>query len=334
MLPGLSRGLASPWGQCFKKVFDQGSNATVTEVLTPTPASPQEHESLPSDTPSRPSRNAVVDFIPDFQPHNIPPLDEFTLLSQDCRQHSTQSLTTSDPAPSYTERPPAIPTTNYVLENELIHTLPLSIFTPSSPLSESEQERSDREPVQHEEWHAFNTTPTVSLAYLDRGHQGLPLSTESNPPRTNPQADVSHIHPARRRTYRPEDANNPDPPPPYYASEARRAHRVPRAVARPRHGRYHVVRDEPPNTAHAVRRVRHEGAKTMIKRIGRSLVSCFAGVGKTTRDIPRVARDMQQHYRVKRAKGKIAWLEKYDFMSAQDRLLTQDLRRDGGAGRC
>lgn len=63
-----------------------------------------------------------------------------------------------------------------------------------------------------------------------------------------------------------------------------------------------------------------------MKSIGVSLINCFAGVGK-------MARDVQQHIRVKRAKEKIAWLERYNFMSAQDRLLTQDLRWDAGAGR-
>lgn len=66
----------------------------------------------------------------------------------------------------------------------------------------------------------------------------------------------------------------------------------------------------------------NRGKSSVMKTISKSLVGCFAGVGKT-------AKKMRQRNRVKRARGKIAWLERHDFMSAQDRLLTQELRREG-----
>jgi hypothetical protein len=49
-------------------------------------------------------------------------------------------------------------------------------------------------------------------------------------------------------------------------------------------------------------------------------------IGQTAKDMPKVIKDVRQKNRVKRAKKKFSWLEKYNFMSAQDRMLTHELR--------
>ncbi|OAL04127.1 hypothetical protein IQ06DRAFT_334004 [Phaeosphaeriaceae sp. SRC1lsM3a] len=297
MLPKLPLGLPC---QSLKDVFEPGSDSSIVENDIPSALPSEDSHDPTSDTALQSSNDAHSELIPDFQPHCIPPLEDFSRQS-------------------------AISRTDYTPQNALIYTLPPPIYS-TSPLSALDENEGNS--FQHDEWHAFSTTtPTIPLAYTDANHERLPMSPEPNPPRTPPQATSSQSNPPRFRTYRPEDVTNDDPPPPYYALEHRRAHRLSRTTAGRQHRRHGMVLcDERPTLIPRAGQVPHGGVTTTMKSIGVSLINCFAGVGK-------MARDVQQHIRVKRAKEKIAWLERYNFMSAQDRLLTQDLRWDAGAGR-
>jgi hypothetical protein len=49
-------------------------------------------------------------------------------------------------------------------------------------------------------------------------------------------------------------------------------------------------------------------------------------VVRCVEDIPQVMKDVQQQNRIRRARTKMLWLEKHNFMSSQERLLKHELR--------
>jgi hypothetical protein len=49
-------------------------------------------------------------------------------------------------------------------------------------------------------------------------------------------------------------------------------------------------------------------------------------MSKLAKDLPAAVKDAQAKVKAKRAKGKMRWLERHNFLSAQDRLLSEELR--------
>jgi hypothetical protein len=129
----------------------------------------------------------------------------------------------------------------------------------------------------------------------------------------------------RRRTHRAGDATSDDQPPPYKARDPNPL--LPGAyVDEGQTGRItQRIRFHNSTIVQAFKEARRDGPKATAKMVGRSVVKCVESLGRAAKDMPEVLKGVQQQNRVKRAKSKIVWLEKHDFMSRQDRLLTQEL---------
>ncbi|KAF1836739.1 hypothetical protein BDW02DRAFT_566682 [Decorospora gaudefroyi] len=59
--------------------------------------------------------------------------------------------------------------------------------------------------------------------------------------------------------------------------------------------------------------------------MGKHVVKHMEDVGKLAKDMPTAVKGMQVKLNSKRAKSKMRWLEKRNYLSGQDRLLTREL---------
>jgi hypothetical protein len=71
---------------------------------------------------------------------------------------------------------------------------------------------------------------------------------------------------------------------------------------------------------------RHEGTREMVKKIIKGITECADNMVRSARDMPKAVKDARKEQRVRRAKTKIIWLENHNFIIAQDRLLSSELR--------
>lgn len=101
---------------------------------------------------------------------------------------------------------------------------------------------------------------------------------------------------ATTTTYRAEDKETTDPPPQYSALD-------PHPFSKVAQSRYH-----------------NRG------RVSSSFSKGMGDMSKLAKDLPAAVKDAQAKVKAKRAKGKMRWLERHNFLSAQDRLLSEELR--------
>ncbi|KAG9193098.1 hypothetical protein G6011_03133 [Alternaria panax] len=118
----------------------------------------------------------------------------------------------------------------------------------------------------------------------------------------------------RRRSCRPEYPINHDPPPEYVAFDP---HPCLDAGPRPRRR----------STVEFIQSFRKVGFKATTGKVGKSVVKHVEDVGKIAKDLPTALKEAQVKLSSKRAKDKIRWLEKRNYLSGQERILTQELVR-------
>jgi len=115
-----------------------------------------------------------------------------------------------------------------------------------------------------------------------------------------------------RATHRPEDTISEDPPPRYASLDPH-----PTLGSQPKLRRR--------STVEFLGAIRKEGLKATTGKVGKSVVKHVEDVGKIAKDVPLAVREAQMKLSSKRAKSKIRWLEKRNYLSCQDRFLTQEL---------
>ncbi|KAK1918762.1 hypothetical protein P3342_010233 [Pyrenophora teres f. teres] len=71
--------------------------------------------------------------------------------------------------------------------------------------------------------------------------------------------------------------------------------------------------------------IRKEGLKATTGKVGKSVAKHVEDVGKIAKDVPLAVKEAQVKLSSKRAKSKIRWLEKRNYLSCQERFLTQEL---------
>jgi hypothetical protein len=271
--------------------------------------------------------DSIVELIPEFRLHWIPP---FTLSSAYGGSSSTRESSIYSDS-SISNRPPLI------RQNASAH-LPATFFsqlrsrhawqstphgtvltnTLPSPQDWSRlSERAVREPLNHYEYPAINIA--FPPAYTVLSHQSPPTSQPSRPnshaaPRPNPHSTPCLRRLPRLPTRRAETATSNDPPPPYQ-------------IVDPHHPPTSRIRFHDSVIVRAFKQVRRDGAKVTSERIGKSMVKHIEDMGQTAKDLPKVIKDARQNNRVKRAKTKLFWLEKHNFMSGQDRILMEEVER-------
>jgi hypothetical protein len=64
----------------------------------------------------------------------------------------------------------------------------------------------------------------------------------------------------------------------------------------------------------------------MVKKAIKGITECASNMVRSARDMPKAVKDTRKEQRLRRAKTKIIWLEKHNFILAQDRLLSSGLR--------
>jgi hypothetical protein len=108
--------------------------------------------------------------------------------------------------------------------------------------------------------------------------------------------------------------------------------RDPSATPRPPTHRPKTLTDNDPPPAYE-RLDPKQGVGRQDRPIVRALQAPKATTAKACRDvvrcvedIPQVMKDVQQQNRIRRARTKMLWLEKHNFMSSQERLLKHELR--------
>lgn len=109
-----------------------------------------------------------------------------------------------------------------------------------------------------------------------------------------------------------DDVNNHDPPPKYLAFDP-----YPFFGVEPRTRRR--------STIQVIETVCKDGFKATTGKVGKSVVKHVEDVGKIAKDVPYAFKEAQARLSSKRAEGKIRWLEKRNYLSGQERLLTQAL---------
>jgi hypothetical protein len=157
-------------------------------------------------------------------------------------------------------------------------------------------------------------------------------------------------------TYRAEDDNMEDPPPPYRESEPNGIHIVPNTVPNLAHTSrlyfgpsfaHNTGPDDPmdaasdiamrtahntalntgTNTIHtmqAPRTANQSDPRNTKGRISKSMFKCVGGI-RTARDVPKAMRNMREQHKVRKAKTKMSWLEKNKFISRDGSLLHAEL---------
>ena len=112
----------------------------------------------------------------------------------------------------------------------------------------------------------------------------------------------------RRPTLRPENLTSDDPPPTYAAFDP-----------------HPFFKTGPKNRRGVLKTIRNDGLKVTTERVGRRVIRHVEDVGKIAKDLSTAVKGAQVKLNTKRAKSKIRWLEKNDFLSGQDRFLTREL---------
>lgn len=127
-------------------------------------------------------------------------------------------------------------------------------------------------------------------------------------------AALEHGAPCRPQTspHRYDDVTNHDPPPKYVAFDP-----YPFFGVEPRTRRR--------STIQVIETVCKDGFKATTGKVGKSVVKHVEDVGKIAKDVPSALKGAQVKLSSKRAKGKLRWLEKRNYLSGQERLLTQAL---------
>jgi len=131
---------------------------------------------------------------------------------------------------------------------------------------------------------------------------------------TSPEVSASEARTNQpdRATHRPEDAISEDPPPRYTSLDPH-----------PTLGSQPSLRRR--STMEFLGAIRKEGLKATTGKMGKSVAKHVEDVGKIAKDVPLAVRDAQMKLSSKRAKSKIRWLEKRNYLSGQDRFLTREL---------
>ncbi|RMZ72498.1 hypothetical protein GMOD_00007492 [Pyrenophora seminiperda CCB06] len=146
--------------------------------------------------------------------------------------------------------------------------------------------------------HCGTTEPPPSFWACDAG---TPVSTSEL--RTNQPY---------RATHRPEDVISNDPPPQYTSLDP-----------------YPILGDRPRlqrrSTIEFLGAIRKDGFKATTGKVGKSVVRHVEDVGKIAKDVPLAVKEAQVKLSSRRAKSKIRWLEKRNYLSCQDRYLTREL---------
>ncbi|KAI4942062.1 hypothetical protein J4E91_010260 [Alternaria rosae] len=112
--------------------------------------------------------------------------------------------------------------------------------------------------------------------------------------------------------HRFDDVTNHGPPPKYVAFDP-----YPFFGVEPRTRRR--------STIQVIETVCKDGFKATTGKVGKSFVKHVEDVGKIAKDVPSALKGAQVRLSSKRAKGKLRWLEKRNYLSGQERLLTQAL---------
>ncbi|CAG5161353.1 uncharacterized protein ALTATR162_LOCUS6013 [Alternaria atra] len=68
-----------------------------------------------------------------------------------------------------------------------------------------------------------------------------------------------------------------------------------------------------------------DGPKATTGKVAKNVVKIVEDVGKIAKDVPTAFKEAQVKLSTRRAKDKIRWLEKRNYLSGQERLLTQEL---------
>ncbi len=109
-----------------------------------------------------------------------------------------------------------------------------------------------------------------------------------------------------------DEPTNDDPPPEYVAFDPYPFFDTERKLRRR-------------STIQIIETVCKDGLKATTGKVGKSVVKHVEDVGKLAKDVPTAFKEAQVKLSSKRAKGKIRWLEKRNYLSGQERLLTQAL---------
>jgi hypothetical protein len=115
----------------------------------------------------------------------------------------------------------------------------------------------------------------------------------------------------RPATHRPENYASDDPPPGYAALDP-----------------YPYLNAESTHRLSVITTIRNDGLKVTTGKMRRSVVRHVEDVGKIAKNVPAAVKDAQVKLKTKRAKDKIRWLEKNEYLSGQDRFLTRALTYD------
>jgi hypothetical protein len=109
-----------------------------------------------------------------------------------------------------------------------------------------------------------------------------------------------------------DNATDDDPPPEYVAFDP-----YPFFSSQPKPRRR--------STLQLIETVYKDGIKATTGKVGKSVVKHVEDVGKMAKDVPHAFKEAQVKLSSRRARGKIRWLEKRNYLSGQERLLTQAL---------
>ncbi|CAE7199396.1 hypothetical protein PTNB73_06267 [Pyrenophora teres f. teres] len=125
-------------------------------------------------------------------------------------------------------------------------------------------------------------------------------------------ASEARMNEPHQITHRPEDVFSDDPPPRYTSLDPH-----PSLGNQPRLRRR--------STLEVLGTIRKEGLKATTGKVGKSVAKHVEDVGKIAKDVPLAVKEAQVKLSSKRAKSKIRWLEKRNYLSCQERFLTQEL---------
>ncbi|CAN9207782.1 unnamed protein product [Alternaria alternata] len=127
-----------------------------------------------------------------------------------------------------------------------------------------------------------------------------------------PPTSLMTVAALEQRTRRYKHPPNHDPPPEYVAFDP-----YPFFDAKPKPRRR--------STIEIIETCCRDGFKATTGKVGKSVVKHIEDVSKIAKDVLTAFKEAQMKLSLKRAKDKIRWLEKHNYLSGQERLLTQEL---------